>query len=256
MAGLADELMKAFSAHDNGALKMIEQRKRELTDTVARDLRARFTQALSAQDPRTAFAASMLASGVYLQIGNRREALRALFDNIQIRFMMADNASAYEAVRKAALDCTSKAHDIDARDLAFFAALTAADCSYFASEASQQTSSAGRRWLKTCLDDLEIAAPLVSGDAEKTWLPKLASLMAQATRDAQSLLWSDEKDTVDAQLRRLAAATEQAVPVALQFPGDVQRTRTIGQALAELSYRYGTIDHADARIAWLTKTLS
>lgn len=256
MAGLAEELMKAFSPRDDKALKIIARRKGELTETVGQELREKFTQAFASGESTVAFAASMLASVVYLEIGNCREALQSLLDNIQIRFMMANTAAAYETVRDAALDCRNKANEIGAGDIMFPAAVTAADCSYFASEASVQSSDVGRRWMKRCLDDLEVAALLASGATAKSWLAKLASLAAQAVRDAQSLPWPDGASAIDAQLRRLASAAEQAIPIEFQFPGDAQRTRSIGKTLAELSYRYGNIDHADARIAWLTKTLS
>lgn len=256
MAGLADELLKAFSlSGDGAALQLLQRRKSDLTVDVADELRARFKQAVGARDGDAAFATSMLASVVYLEVGKKHEALKSLLDNVQLRFMAANDAGAYEKVRMAALDCMSKAQQIDAGDIAFPAALTAADCSYFASGACGLSSNNGRQWLRRCLDDLEKAALLASGGAGNGWLTKLASLMAQATVDAQSVPWFDDQAAIEAQLRRLAAAAEQNIPPAFYFPDDPTKTKNIGRALANLSYRYGSADSADGRIDWLMKNL-
>ncbi len=256
MTALADELMKAFRLPDSGALKLIQQRKIELTVDVANELRARFDRALDTRDGDTAFAASMLASVVYLQVGKKREGLKSLFDNVQVRFMVANDASAYQTARTAALDCMKKAQQIDANDIAFSAALTAADCAYFASEASGQSTNDGRRLMRSCLDDLEKSATFAPGNEGSAWIAKLGSLTAQATTDAQSLLWLGDEAAVDAQLRRLAAAAEKSIPIEFRFPDDPVKSKNIGQALAELSYKYGNADHADARIDWLTKNFA
>lgn len=253
MAALADELMTAFSQPTGGVMGMIQQRKSELTVDVANELRARFNNAVGAGDLRTALAASMIASIVYLEIGKRYDGLKSMFDSVQVRFMAANDADAYATVRAAALDCMNKAQQIAANDIAFSAALTAADCAYFACEASGQSSTDGLRWMRSCLDDLETAAALASGNEGSGWVVKLASLMAQATSDAQSLLWLDQQAAIDAQLRRLTAAAESAIPVEFRFPNDSVKSKNIGQALAALSYEYGSTDHADARIDWLVK---
>ena len=257
MSGLADELLESFRKGSDQAFNLIEQRKNQLTPALAEDLRARFSRTVAAGDGTTAFATSMLASVVYLRLGMRHEALQCFLDNIQIRFMAANDANAYGKVRTEALDCMAKATGISAPDIAFRAAVTAADCAYFAFEASSQNNADARGWMRHCLDDLETALSLASSDGGAGFLMKLASLLAQATIDVQSLIWFDTgmQAAIDAQLRRLATAAEQKIPVEFDCSGDPVKSRNVGQALAELSYKYGSVDNADARIAWLTSKL-
>jgi hypothetical protein len=236
MTALADELIKAFPLAEGGALQIIERRKSELTVDVANELHTRFKKALEDGDPNTAYAASMLASVVYLKVGKRYDGLKSMFDSVQVRFMAAGDAAAYDTVRTAALDCMSKAKQIGANDIAFSAALTAADCAYFAAQACGQSSNDGLLWMRKCLDGLETAATFAADIGGSAWLVKFASLTAQATRDAPSLLWLNDKAAIDAQLHRLAAAAEKSIPIEFRFPNDPVKTKNIGQMLAELSY--------------------
>ncbi|MEO8368163.1 MAG: CHAT domain-containing protein [Candidatus Solibacter sp.] len=205
---------------------------------------------LSRGQGQLAFAASLFAARAHLQLGQRELALQSMLDQHQVRFMMAEKAGEYAALRKNSLDMAKNADGINRKDLTFAFATVAADSAYFQGQAPDEKSKDEVRL--TALEDVLFAIPLLQYSTGRMWTERFVSLTGAVVSEATGELHVGQ-EKYDALLKKIAAATEQRIPADFEFTvpqiGDRIKTIATARELAELSYRYGNSQMGSARLA-------
>src|SRR5215213_9539540 len=167
-----DELLQAGA---EGRLSdLLAERGHEVTPELAEEVRNVFRQATSSGDGNLAFLAAGVAAQVYLTLGDRYNALLNQIDFQQLAFMGANTADEYADVRDGSSQLLAMASEIGAQDLAFRAAVLAADSSFFA--IGQAAGERGTLILQTLRDVLEACA--VADVSQAVWFERLVSLLA------------------------------------------------------------------------------
>jgi hypothetical protein len=218
---------------------LLEQRGGELTSDLASQARELFKQALRDGDGGLAEVAAMAAAQAWLQLGDRSQALVNYVDVQQIKYMRAETPEAYEEVRDGLLQSREMAGEIGVRDQAFKAATLAADCSFWAAQASAPLPR--EELLLQTLRDV-IAASAFADPATEGEFERYVSLLAAAASDAMSTIWSDEREVeATGLLRRLAAVADETVPTEFSYrqAGDPEKTAHTAAILVSLSDTYG-----------------
>ena len=233
-------LEELFEATANGQLKQLfDARSAEITPALAEEARTVFKEAVGAGNAGLAQMAALAAASLWLRLGNREDALVNFIDAHQVGYMSANTPAEYAQVRTQLLEARAMADEIGARNQGFKAATIAADCSFWAAEASDQK---GRDDLVLqTLADLVAASDVAEADGSADF-ERYVSLTAAAARVAMSTLWFDEDEARATDLlRQLAAASDRTIPADFTYSqfGDPAKTADTAEGLALLADRYG-----------------
>jgi hypothetical protein len=234
-------LQELVEATAQGRLRdLLSERGAEVTPELAGEARELFKQALGGGNLGLASVAAAAAAQAWMHLGNRREALVNHVDTVQMEFMAAETPEAYAQARNGLLEAKSMADDIGAGDQAFKALTIAADCSYFAAQAS--TPQAKEDLLLQALEDVVAAGAFAYPGAEGD-LERYVSLLAATAHEAMTTFWTDDRaGRADELLRRLAKAADETVPVDFSYSqvGDPEKTAQTARVLASLTDEYGS----------------
>ena len=208
--------------------------------------------------------AALVARALHGALGDEEESLRAGFDYLQTRFMIANDLGAYARVRQQLGVVAARASQRGMHDLTFDAAVAVADCSLFALMAA--TPGEQRAVVADALlGDLRLACETLEACPDcRTGRPatydrfvSLATAAYEAIEQAQGdsatrSAWLPDEASEAAlagRLRTLAAATEALVPDDFAFRDDAGgRTAQSAGTLARLSSTYGSAKRARARL--------
>ncbi len=212
-----------------------------LTTEAAQACRADFEAAAGAGRADVAWVAAMAASFILLAIGDGHASLDSRLDAVQVMFMVADDAAAYDAAREDALGIAALAAPVGASVVAFRSLVVAADCAFFAVQLTPDDALILR-----ALDDVGTAAAAAAGLTDDPdqggWMARLASLIGAVVSEATERVWTGGTDDhVDVALRRVAAGA-QNLPLEMSFDGigGDAKAAQVASALAELDARYGS----------------
>jgi hypothetical protein len=234
---LLADILASGSKGPEGLEAALERHRTRLSPDLAEAARDVFRRSFEQHDARKALIAIVAANGMYRRLGDTENALRASIDVEQLRFMITDRPEDYESIRHNAQLLIAAATDVPAPTLAFRAAVLAADCAYFISEAGGPRRT---EWLFTTLEDLLIASERARSGLDQKWLVKFVDLLASATSRAMNGLYVDEDaDRQRSLLTRLAAAADELIPADFKFPGNADQTARIAAVLTELASEYG-----------------
>lgn len=174
------------------------------------------------------FLAASAAAKIYLELGDRGQALINRLDALQALFMLCEAAAEYDNVREQALEVHEIARGISSGHVMFDSLVLAADCSWFSTEAAaaSQDERALTDRLERTLDDLltalRAAGPFADDPAARVWVERLASILAVSADAAMSESGSYQQPDLDrllGQLRQLAVAAD-VLPVDMKFEGE------------------------------------
>jgi hypothetical protein len=233
---MLQELVEAAS--EGRLAEALESRSAEITPELAAESRALFKQSLGAGNLDLAQFAAYVAAQAWLVLGDRKQAIVNRVDFNQVEYLRAETPESYAAARDGLLEARGFAEEIGARDEAFKAATIAADCSYWAAQASAPEHD---ELLLQAVADI-VAASEVADAGARSELERFVSLLAAAASDAMSTVWLDDREARAEQLlRQLAAVADRAVPVdfAYEQAGDAQKTAETTQVLVSLADAYG-----------------
>ncbi len=220
---------------------LLSQPGKELTPELASAARELFKQAYGAGNADLAQAAVMTASLAWLRLGDREQAVINFVDWQQMEYMRADAPDAYAEAREGLLRARAMADDVGARDQAFKAATIAADCSFWAAQASsgREAEDLVLQTLRDVIAASELADANAGGDFER-----YVSLLAAAAGEAMSrVVWLDGREAeANDLLRRLAAASDRTIPVDFTYrqTGDAEKTANTASVLTSLADGYGS----------------
>lgn len=218
--------------------KSLDENKEKITPELASMAREMFNQALRERDGDTAMLATIVASQLYGRLGDRFNELRNQIDFLQMRFMGAQTADEYTHVRKQALELNHIAKSLPSIPLVFETFTLAADCAFFASEASSGLDA--DNWLVTSLEDLVSASDYADQVKRGRVFEKFVSLLTAVVNNSMANVFLDPtKAKVEDLLKRLAQAVEKTIPVEFEFEGNAEKTAQTASVLTELADRYG-----------------
>ena len=244
-----EDLIKAVGKSGQALEAWFDQNDQEVTPALGDQAHDVFTEAIHKGDVARAVDAAIAASFVYMRVGQWRKALRSRLDYHQVQFMVVDAAGAYQTIRDDTSSILAKALDAGFDDVAFQSAVLMADCAYFASRSVDEHSKR-ERFLLLAIEDLETAATHVSSQDKPVWMERFVSLLSATVDDALSWYWTDEPRALrDQGLQRLAERVEAVIPVDLRLSVVSMHEAQVAQALASLSFQFGTPGLGDARMA-------
>lgn len=236
-----------FAAANRGQLKeFMDAHAAEFTPELGEQARTTAKAALSAGNLSAAELAFGAAANIYLAQADYRQAVKSIIDLQQVHYMVAEQPEQYAQVRLQLLDSVAKAKQVGAQDEAFKAARIAADCSYWAAQASSADQDIQALTLQAIRDVIAAAAFLGDGltitslraDGEI-----FVSLAAATANQAMSIFFWPEENAVqaDSLLRQLARIVDAIVPPDFTYGqfGDRAKARETAQVLARLSDSYG-----------------
>ncbi len=173
--------MKENPAHNTA---LLESNAYRLTPELAADARQVYKRAIDTQRYGLAQLATMVATRIYLRMGDRYNGLNSFFDFHQLRYMAANTVEEYSAVQQDTDDFIQKAKEIEALDLIFQGYLLSANCCFFSAPLAQEHR------LKTdlllhALSDLLGAAEYKSAPSDDLWFDQFVSLLAALFTDIE-----------------------------------------------------------------------
>jgi hypothetical protein len=208
-------------------------------------------KALAAKDVDKAHPFSVFASFAFFSLGDRGRSLRNFLDERDEMFASAKTPAQYQDVRRNILQNIQMAMSIRRPDLAFAFSVLAADCSFFASTAKLGLDA--DEPLFQVVEDESDALNLVSHSPGREWLERLVSLVGDTSdKVIRTGLLGEQKKRMDPLLERLAPQVETNIPADFEFTthwGSPKKTIADADALATLSYRYGSAAVARRRLS-------
>jgi hypothetical protein len=212
-----------------------------------------------------AMGAAIVANAVYGAVGDEENGLRAGYDFLQSRYMLADDPDAYESVRAQLGRVYARASGLGLTDLAFRTATLAADCTYFAGTGMEEPARRAAVMDVLLADLLTTCHALRLCPACRTEVPldfeRFVSLVAagyevfeRALSDLSTAgLWLPDDAAAQeftARMRRLAAAVEELVPADFSYErfGDAEKSAETAGTLSRLSREYGSREGARSRL--------
>jgi hypothetical protein len=233
-------LQELVQAASEGQLEeVLEKRSGEITPELASEARALFKESLGAGNLPLAQLAAYIAARAWLAVGDRKQAIVNRIDVNQVEYLQAETPESYSSAREGLLQARAFAEEIGARDEAFKAATIAADCSYWAAQAS--AAAAHDDLLLQALADI-VAASEVADAAPGVEFERFVSLLTAAVSDAMGTVWLDDREArAEDLLRQVAAVADRSVPAdfAYQEAGDAQKTAETTQVIVALADAYG-----------------
>lgn len=230
----------------------LEQHADVLTSERLEDVEQLYKDAIMSGAPNLARGGAYLCTLAHLARDERYESLEAFIDYHSVGFMLAETVKEYAGVRASAIDLCSKAESIEASNLAFRAAVLAADSGHFAVKVEADREARVKLQLST-VEDLALASRLAVHHTNDLWFQRFVSLLVSTADQVESefhLADADEK--FKRHLKEITGSVERNVPVDFEFRpplGDPRKTIGTAHTLAALSYRYGIAPIASARLS-------
>ena len=235
--GALAALMEVAAQRPADLFTVVERARDDLPPGLGEEARALSARAAEGGDYLQAERAAMVASVIFVVRGARRDALDNHLNTLQIRFVLAESPEEYLRLRDDARACKAMAEDLGAPNVAFAAAVVAADCAYFhhyaLAEGPYPPDMVNESFL-VALDDVVVAAQLVDDALGEGWLVRFLSLAAATAERA-----GDERGNsvaVRGQLRVLARNLRPSMVDGLPFPGGEQQAAPIRALLRRLAY--------------------
>lgn len=215
------------------------------------ELERLYKESISRGDLNLARWGAYLCAFAHLSRNERYEALETFIDYHQVRFMLAETVEAYEEVRTSGIELSSKAELRQANDLAFRAAVLAADSAFFAAQV-ETDRDARRQWQLNSVEDLVLANRFAAHYTSEVWFARYVSLLSHTASQVASRFYGDEaEEKIKGHLKDITSTVERIVPVGFQFHppvGGLEKTIAAARSLARLSYRYGSAPIASQRL--------
>jgi hypothetical protein len=233
-------LQELLEATAQGTLPdLLGQRGDELTPELASEARELFKQAAGAGNLDLAQVAAIAAAHAWMRIGDRPKGLVNYIDSLQVDYLRAETPDAYAQAREGLLQARAMGDEIEARDQAFKASTIAADCSFWATQATRPPGRDGL--LLQTMADIVSAGELADPDLEADF-ERYVSLLVAAANEAMATVWADQlENQANDLLRQLAAAADRTVPVSFSYRqvGDPEKTAETARVLASLADAHG-----------------
>lgn len=252
---LVQEMMTA----PNGLPDWIANNREKLTLDVAARADELADHALANVELNAAQQRWLFASLVYRELKRPRESLMSFLHSQNAAFLAGRSAEQFEMVHENALEIEKTASGINQTDMLFEAQVLEADCSLYANGNENDTALAQ----KQILDELSETAKALTNEKyapDRYWRERLVKQLNElSSRTMHRLIpQAESQEKANALFKQIAAGMERAVPLDFEstlnqyaFLGPVDRRQTIrtAQALADLSYAYGSKAAADARLS-------
>lgn len=212
-----------------------------LSADLANEARTIFKSASAAGQLGTALAAVIAASMMWMQLGDRGQAVLNYVDWQQLEYMRAETPDEYAAARSALLQAMQMAEQIGDRAQMFKAGAIVADCSFWAADSASEPATT-ERWLTQAMIDLVALEPLVQAE-QRADFERFVSLTAATATEAMSVVWTPLNEAQALELLgQLAGMADRVVPVdfTYEMAGDPAKTANTAAALAGLIDEHGT----------------
>lgn len=231
--GLLPLLYSAYQAGPDSLQQTLVQFRDQLTPELGRGLLDDYAAAVERQDAGNAIAAATIASRAFNFMGRPEDAFNALMDVFEIHYMLAQTESAYANIETAIQQLLAGDPYGQGSPLTGLRArMLAADCSFFASEASADDQDK-KTWLQTSLRWLADAIPFLVPDTTAALFSGYASTAVAVYRRLVSKQWSGEPWAA-AGLAKITQALDRVAPGKLAY-SDPSKTANISAARAEMS---------------------
>ena len=132
MTPILRELLQATAQGIEHLTPLLHERREQLSPELGAEAKKFFLDSLQARQGLDARLGAIVASHVYLAIGQREESLSSTLDVYQTFFMQAETPEDYDGARKGALSVLENADEIDSGKVGFRAAVLAGDSAFFA----------------------------------------------------------------------------------------------------------------------------
>ncbi len=231
------ELEEVLAAAERGPaelLSLLNQREGEITPELAASAEDLAREGKSSEDEKKAFVGALAASRLYLWLGDRPKALEWLIVFNDILYVARNTTENYLSVRTSMLDAIEKAHEIGSAEMAFQAAVLAAEAGFHAGEGAGESDE----WRLGVFADIASARGLVPAAPPDVWFQRLVYLIAVAGSEAMTSTTSEDGGSLTQSLRALASWVEAEVPVGFEFDLDSKVNAQIAAQLTELTTRF------------------
>src|SRR5260221_1549060 len=176
----------------------------------------------------------LVASELHLRLGDRTKSLKWLNDFNGIIYAAGDSTENYLSVRSSMLDAIKQANEVGSAELAFHAAVIAAESGFHASEGAANPDE----WRRIGLADIASASRMAPTDQSDTWYQRLVYLIAVAGSEAMTSSAIEDDERVTRSVRALAGWIEERVPIDFEFDFDSKVNSQIAAQLTELPARF------------------
>ena len=189
------------------------------------------------------------ALGVSSALAQDESAIRGSVAALDRRFAEANTYAEYSTLRSDAQRLRDRAAALGLRDAAFMCAVISADSANFGTRAPD-APAAEKAQPVAALEDVLQAFQFRRSVTDRAWLDRFTVRTAAAVGAATERLLLDARGE-DA-LKRLAPLVEQGIATDFSYGtpvvGDLRLSIEIARELADLSYRYGDVEIASARL--------
>jgi len=219
--------------------------------------------AISAGDMDRAQGSALIANIVYAAAGDEPNSIRAAYDFGQTRFMLANDVEAYASQRQQMITLCGRASELGMDDIAFNAAVSVSDCTFFAAECEPDPQRRDAM-LYSVIGDVLSTCNVLRARKDKPATSSLhfqrfVSLATSAFSNIRQRLesmplpfFAGEQGGYDEELttrmRALAAALEEFVPDNFVCGENAEKAARVSQALADLSKDSGSEARARSRL--------
>jgi hypothetical protein len=230
-----DEVLRA--AADGSLPDLLERRATEVTPDLAEQVREVFSDAVRQREGDLAEVAAMAGAHLWVRIGDRHQAIKNYIDSLQMGYMRANEPDEYLRIRGLLRGAADQAAEVGAPSEAFKAATIAADCSFWAAEASDYPAS--DELTLQALDDV-LATAAIHDPTSSAEQERFTSLLTAVAQRAMETFWrADDEARASDLLRRLSMAADNTIPEDFKSQEGTTKTVHVAQILAALSERYG-----------------
>ncbi len=228
------ELEEVLAALERGPAELVQllnQREGEITPELATSAGAFAEEGLLNRDGEKALLGARAATDLHLWLGDRPNALKWLITVNEVLYVGLDTSENYLSVRRAMLDAIEKADEIGSAELAFKAAVLAAEAGFHAGEGTGEPDE----WRRTVLADVAVARGRAPADPDEVWYPRLVYLIAVVGAEAMTAAAIEDDEQLKRSLRELASWVEARVPVDFVFDPDAKINAQIAGQLTALT---------------------
>ena len=199
-------------------------------------------EATERRDGEGAVTAYSVAETLLAATGQTAQSLEMTYQRLQVFYLVVETPERYQEVRQALLQTAESAQDAGAGELAGRCAILAADCSFWAADASAYNDA--QPLLLQTLRDITVATSLLAGVAPVE-VERLASTAAAALSSAGQHIWIDEPLQYQALVRQVVAEVDRWLPQDAAFEGQggsTKRAHVAVQLAAALTHVGAEVD--------------
>lgn len=242
------ELLQVTNQGVDALKRFLDENPNYLTPDTAGEVREVFKEAFMGGDVLLAEVASMLASTLYLYLGQKYDSLYNLLDYYQTQFMKADSLDQYVNLYNILNSFTEMAKEINAEDLIFEGHVFAADCAFFGAQTLGNSTSEKEDMIMMAIGSLARASTFTQIPPEG-WRIRFVSLLSACVELIYSMPLLDENETLKNEyLKQITEYVEKMIPLDFAYTDDDHKTEQTARNLAKLSYEYGSPDIGNKRL--------